>query len=75
MNSYEFAGLPSTSSVAAAVTFSVCAWFLAAAGAMFVDAPAEATPAAAPTPVVYTAPAVAIAPEARLIIVVEARRA
>ena len=75
MKRYEFAGLPSTSSVAAVVTFAVSAWFLAAAGAMFVEVPGEGSQAApAVTPVVYTAPAVAIAPEARLIIVVEGRR-
>lgn len=77
MKRYEFAGLPSTSSVAAAVTLSVCTWFLVAAGLMVTDQPGQGGYLAAPqpTPVVYTAPAVAISPEARLIIVVEGRRA
>jgi len=80
MRTYKFAGFPSTDSVAAAVTFSVCAWFLAAGSLIVAETPGAATDASAPvagvvSPVVYTAPAVAIAPEARLIIVVEARRA
>jgi hypothetical protein len=77
MNTYRFAELPSNSSVAAFVTFAVSAWFLAAGAAIIADegvaVPAPAT--AESIPVVYAAPAVAIEPEARLIIVVEGRRA
>lgn len=77
MNTFRFAELPSNSSVAAFVTFAVSAWFLVAGAAMVTD---EGTTMAAPAtaqslPVVYAAPAVAIQPEARLIIVVEGRRA
>jgi len=78
MNTYKFAALPSTSSVAAVVTFAVCAWFLVATGVMITEKPSQyavQTPVARAMPVVYAAPAVAIVPEARLIIVVEARRA
>lgn len=73
MSTYRFDGLPSNSSVAAVVTLAGCAWFWVAGAAMIVAPPAQ--PGAAPTNVVYTAPAVAIAPEARLIIVVEGHRA
>lgn len=77
MNTYRFAELPSNSSVSAFVTFAVSAWFLVAGAAIVSDegvgVPAAAT--AGPIPVVYAAPAVAIEPEARLIIVVEGRRA
>lgn len=76
MNSYRFAELPSNASVSAFVTFAVSAWFLVAGAAIVTDegvsVPARA---AEPIPVVYAAPAVAIEPEARLIIVVEGRRA
>ena len=76
MNSYRFADLPSNSSVSAFVTLAVSAWFLVAGAAIVlnegVGVPAAAT--AEPIPVVYAAPAVAIEPEARLIIVVEGRR-
>jgi hypothetical protein len=76
MNSYRFAELPSNSSVSAFVTFVVSAWFLVAGAAIVSDegvgVPAPA--AAQSIPVVYAAPAVAIEPEARLIIVVEGRR-
>lgn len=77
MNTYRFAELPSNSSVSAFVTLAVCAWFLVAGAAIVADegvgVPAAAT--AESIPVVYAAPAVAIEPEARLIIVVEGRRA
>lgn len=78
MNTYRFAELPSNSSVAAFVTFAVCAWFLVAGAAIVTDeGVAVHAPAATAEsiPVVYAAPAVAIEPEARLIIVVEGRRA
>ena len=79
MNTFDFAGSSSASPVAAAVTFAVSAWFLVAAGLMVTenpaDSPAAEAAAARATSVVYSAPAVAIAPEARLIIVVEGRRA
>ena len=74
MNAYKFDGLPSNSTVASVVTLAVCAWFWVAGATMIVTPPSA--PHAAPTAsqVVYTAPAVAIAPEARLIIVVEGHR-
>lgn len=76
MNTYRFAELPSNSSVSAFVTLAASAWFLVAGAAIVSDegvgVPAPAT--ARSIPVVYTAPAVAIEPEARLIIVVEGRR-
>ena len=72
MSTYRFDGLPSNSTVASVVTLAVCAWFWIAGAALIVAPHAE--PAAAPSQVVYTAPAVAIAPEARLIIVVEGHR-
>jgi hypothetical protein len=76
MSHFKFAALPNISSVAAAVTLAVCAWFPIAGAAMIGERPASHAGAAAkPIPVVYAAPAVAIAPEARLIIVVEGRRA
>ena len=78
MNTFDFAGTPGTSTAAAAVTFAVSAWFLVAGALMLSEAPAQSAAAAArplATNVVYAAPAVAIAPEARLIIVVEGRRA
>jgi hypothetical protein len=73
MPSYKFDSLPSNSSVASAVTLAVCAWFWVAGATMIVAPHAEPAPAAA-TQVVYTAPAVSIAPEARLLIVVEGHR-
>ena len=76
MKTFDFAGTLSASPVAGAVTFAVSAWFLVAGGLMLApghNPAAEAAPLT--TSVVYTAPAVAIAPEARLIIVVEGRRA
>ena len=78
MKTFDFAGSLSASPVAGMVTFAVSAWFLVAGGLMLTEAPAHSSVAeAAPltTSVVYSAPAVAIAPEARLIIVVEGRRA
>ena len=84
MNAYKFAAYPSNSSVASGVTFLVSAWFLIAAGLILTDSsPAPAPRAHAQTAPVthaadeaeYPAPGnVAIAPEARLTINVEARR-
>ena len=76
MNTFKFAGLPSNSAVASAVTLAVSAWFLVAGAAMLTEKPgALSEDAAAATTAIYSAPAVSIAPEARLIIVVEGRRA
>ena len=72
MNAYKFDGLPSNA-VASAVTLAVCAWFWVAGAAMIVT-PQTAPVAPNATQVVYTAPAVAIEPEARLLIVVEGHR-
>jgi hypothetical protein len=74
MSTYKFDGLPGNSAVVSAVTLAVCAWFWVAGAAMIV-APQTAPVTPHATEVVYTAPAVAIAPEARLIIVVEGHRA
>ncbi len=73
MGNYKFDRLPSNSAVASVVTLAVCAWFWVAGAAMIVAPHAEPA-AATPTQVVYTAPAVTIEPEARLIIVVEGQR-
>ena len=73
MSTYTFDGLPGNSSVVSVVTLAVCAWFWVAGAAMIV-APQAAPTATHATQVVYTAPAVAIAPEARLLIVVEGHR-
>lgn len=77
MNTYRFAELPSNASISAFVTLAVSAWFLVAGAAIVSDEGVGVRAAAAtagPIPVVYAAPAVAIEPEARLIIVVEGRR-
>ena len=83
MTRYEFADLPSTSSVVATVTLLVSGWFLLAAAAM-VTTPTDAQVARASSvsvkplgvmPSPQPRQAVAIAPEARLTIVVHARRA
>jgi len=71
MSHPTFAALWGESSVASAITLLVCAWFLVAAGTILADPEmpyaAHAARQAAPSPV-------AIAPEAHLTIVVEARR-
>jgi hypothetical protein len=73
MSRLNFSFLRGESTVAAAVTAVVCAWFLMAAGAILTDPVSPYT-----TRTVHTAAApagpVAIAPEARLTITVEARR-
>jgi hypothetical protein len=83
MNAYKFAGYPSNSSVASGVTMLVSAWFLVAAGLILTDSSSAYTPRAAAVvaPVTHNDepeyPAVtnvAIAPEARFTINVEARR-
>jgi len=72
MSAYEFSVLPSNSSIAAGVTLLVCAWFAAAGGAILTDNHSQATiEAARMSP---ASPTAEIAPEARLTIVVEARR-
>jgi hypothetical protein len=77
MNTFRFAGMPGTDSIAAAVTFAVGAWLFVACGLMITQSPADSVLRGAPraTSVVYSAPAVAISPEARLVIVVEGHRA
>ena len=77
MNTIQFAD-SHTSKVSAAVTFAVSAWFFVAGGVALtsdpLDSPEAIRAAAAQTRVVYSAPAVAINPEARLVIVVEGHR-
>jgi hypothetical protein len=85
MNAYRFAAYPSNSSVASGVTMLVSLWFLVAAGAILTDSsPAHARPmqAAAAPAIQYAeegdapfADAIAIAPQARFTITVEAHRA
>jgi len=72
MPAYNFTAMPSNSVVASGVTMMVCAWFALAGGAILTDNHSEGTIEAARAP----APAYAaeIPPEARLTIVVEARR-
>jgi hypothetical protein len=70
MNSYRFARYPANSSVASGVTLLVSAWFLIASGAIL----AEPTRHAQATQVAAAPAKVAIAPEARLTITVEASR-
>ena len=71
MNTYRFAGLPSNSSVANAVTLIVAGWFLLAGGAILTDQHSRQTVENAKAPPAQTAE---INPEARFTIVVEARR-
>ena len=72
MPAYNFSAMPSNSSVSASVTLLVCAWFGLAGGAILTDNHSEGTIEAARAPApAYTAE---IPPEARLTIVVEARR-
>jgi hypothetical protein len=69
---YKFAPVPSNSMVAGLVTSLVSVWFLVAAAAIFAD---PVTRGAHPTLTEGAAAArVAIAPEARLTITVEAQR-
>jgi hypothetical protein len=72
MNAYRFSDLPALSSVAAMVTLAVFSWFALASGAILSDNHSEANIAAAhadTSSTVYDIPA-----EARMTIVVEARR-
>lgn len=72
MPAYNFSTMPSNSAVAASVTLLVTAWFALAGGAILTDNHSEGTIEAARAPApAYTAE---IPPEARLTIVVEARR-
>ena len=78
MNTIQFAD-STTSRVSAAVTFAVSAWFFVAGGMALSENPLESpaavrAAAAHETRVVYSAPAVAINPEARLVNVVEGHR-
>ena len=86
MKEYKFAEYPSNSSVSSGVTLAVAMWFLVAAGAILADPVSPYTQRAlaeANQPTAYAqeaaAPAVvpaslAIAPEARFTITVEASR-
>ena len=83
MNAYKFDAYPSNSSVASGVTFLVSAWFLVAAGLILTDSSAYAPRVqvlvapmseAAAVPAEPAAEQVAIAPQARFTINVEARR-
>lgn len=79
MNTYRFADLPSNSSVASLVTFLVSGWFLIAAGAILSDPPSVYTQgsqaqAARVSQVEVLPNAAAIVPEARLTILVVAKR-
>lgn len=82
MQPFKFAEVPSHSAVAATVTTLVSAWFLVA-GATMVASPTDSQVARGARVIVHPGPvqpvvapaAVAIAPEAHLTIVVEARRA
>ena len=72
MNTFKFSELPSNALVSSAVTLMVSAWFLAAGGAILTDNHSEGTiEAARATPVVSSD---SIPDEARLTIVVEAKR-
>jgi hypothetical protein len=79
MKPYKFANLPSNASVDFTVTGLVSVWFLVAAGAILGDPPSPygrgyQAPAALQAKAAPRATQVAIAPEARLTITVEARR-
>jgi hypothetical protein len=71
MNTFKFSGLPSNASVASAVTMLVTGWFALAGGAILSDNHSEATIENARAVQVASA---AIPEEARLTIVVEAKR-
>lgn len=72
MNPFKFAGLPSTSSVAALVTMLVSGWFVLAGGAILTGQHSQYTLESARAAALSQS--AGIAPEARLTIVVEARR-
>ena len=71
MNTFKFSGLPSHASVASAVTLLVTGWFALAGGAILSDNHSEATLENARA---VQAVSAAIPEEARLTIVVEAKR-
>ena len=71
MKPFEFSGLPSHASVAAAVTLIVTGWFAMAGGAILADRHSEAMIESAR---VAEPVAEAIPPEARFTVVVEAKR-
>ncbi|HUP97572.1 MAG TPA: hypothetical protein VM073_06520 [Usitatibacter sp.] len=72
MNTFKFSGLPSNAAVSSVVTLLVSAWFVAAGGAILTDQHSEGTiESARGAPVVSSG---TIPDEARLTIVVEARR-
>jgi hypothetical protein len=83
MNAYKFAEYPSNASVASGVTLLVSAWFLVAAGAILTDSSTVYAPRVAPhvAPVAeaaepgYPAANLAVAPDARFTVHVEASRA
>ena len=79
MSNYRFAEVPSNDSVASLVTLLVCAWFLAASGAMLTESSVESQSRAlhAKTPVVTVrqlSVTEAVHPDARLTIHVVAQR-
>jgi len=73
MSRINFSFVRGESAVAATVTTVVCAWFLMAAGAILTDPVSPYTTRTVHTAAALTGP-VAIAPEARLTITVEAHR-
>lgn len=70
MKPFQFAQLPSNTSVANFVTILVSAWFVLASGAILTDQHSEGTIERAKAPAAQTE----IAPEAHFTIVVEGRR-
>lgn len=82
MNAYKFADYPSNSAVASGVTFLVSAWFLVAAGLILTDsstvyAPqerAQVAPVAQAEEPEYPAANLAVAPDVRFTVHVEASR-
>lgn len=73
MSDYRFVALPSNSSVATFVTLAVCGWFLAAAAAIL-DDPSSPYIEREIRRAHGAGETVAIAPQARFAITVEARR-
>jgi hypothetical protein len=80
MNTYQFAQMPSNSSVATLVSFVVSAWFLVAAGAMLAEPSVgeQARALQAKTPVVtvrqLSAASENAQPEVRFVVEVAAKR-
>jgi hypothetical protein len=71
MNTYKFSGMPSNAAVAGMVTMLVSAWFVLASGAILTDQHSEANVDSARAVAMSSAE---IPDEARMTIVVEARR-